>query len=122
MICMAQHTTASTKTTDTFGLGTMAREGVNHYSRIRTEHWRPWALAGVAGSASMAQALTTRRGRMPEQDLLTGLDVLAVATNPVTGAVGALARDRNNVPFYLRQGGNFTEAMMQELMAQEEER
>ena len=41
---------------------------------------------------------------------------------PVTGAVGALARDRNNVPFYLRQGGSFTDAMSQELMEQEDER
>jgi hypothetical protein len=42
--------------------------------------------------------------------------------NPVSGAVGALARDRNNVPFYLRQGGSFVEAMNQELMRQEDER
>lgn len=41
--------------------------------------------------------------------------------NPVSGAVGALARDRNNVPFYLRQGGSFIDAMSQELMRQEEE-
>ena len=42
--------------------------------------------------------------------------------NPVSGAVGALARDRNNIPFYMRQGLSFTDAMSQELMRQEEER
>jgi hypothetical protein len=42
--------------------------------------------------------------------------------NPVSGAVGALARDRNNLPFYMRQGGSFTDAMADEIMRQEEER
>lgn len=42
--------------------------------------------------------------------------------NPVSGAVGALARDRNNLPFYMRQGGSFLDAMSNELNGQEEER
>jgi hypothetical protein len=42
--------------------------------------------------------------------------------NPVSGLFGAAARDRNNVPFYLRQGGNALEGLFSEVQSQEEER
>jgi hypothetical protein len=42
--------------------------------------------------------------------------------NPLSGLLGAVARDRNNTPFYLRQGANAGEGLLQELMGDEEER
>lgn len=40
--------------------------------------------------------------------------------NPVSGLLGAAARDRNNVPFYLRQGGNALEGLFSEVTEEEE--
>ena len=39
---------------------------------------------------------------------------------PVAGLLGAAARDRNNVPFYLRQGGNALEGLFSEVSGEEE--
>jgi hypothetical protein len=39
---------------------------------------------------------------------------------PAAGLLGAAARDRNNVPFYLRQGGNALEGLFSEVSGEEE--
>ena len=89
---------------------------------IATGDWKPAAMA--AGASMIPAAINSASGRMNRAGSsyrsrrAGGGDHLL---SPVTGAVGALARDRNNVPFYLRQGGNFIEAMNQELMRQDEE-
>ena len=66
----------------------------------------------AAGSANRSQAV------LPD---IPGRNPVSRAANAGVDAVGALARDRNNVPFYLRQGGSFIDAMSEELIRQEEE-
>lgn len=78
----------------------------------------PWIMNNptvrnkASGSAHRSQAV------LPD---IPGRNVVSRGLNAGVDAVGALARDRNNVPFYLRQGGSFIDAMSQELMRQEEE-
>jgi hypothetical protein len=79
----------------------------------------PWIMNNptvrnkAAGSARRSQSvLPNVPGRGATSSLL----------NAGGDALGAPARDRNNVPFYLRQGGNALEGLFSEVQSQEEER
>jgi hypothetical protein len=79
----------------------------------------PWIMNNptvrnkAAGSARRSQSV------LPN---VPGRGAIPSLLNAGGDAVGALARDRNNLPFYMRQGGSFTDAMADEIMRQEEER
>jgi hypothetical protein len=72
----------------------------------------PYVRNKAAGSANRSQAV------LPN---IPGRNPVSRVANAGVDAVGAIARDRNNVPFYMRQGGSFIDAMSDELMRQEEE-
>ena len=86
---------------------------------IATGDWKPAAIA--AGASMIPAAINSASGRMNRAGSAYRSRRAGGGNHALhLPAAGALARDRNNVPFYLRQG-NFIEAMNQELMRQEEE-
>ena len=101
-------------TTGGYGLGTdntaaMVAAGAAALPMVMNN---PYVRNKAAGSANRSQAV------LPN---VPGRNPVSRAANAGIDAVGALARDRNNIPFYLRQGGSFMDALSDELMRQEDE-
>jgi hypothetical protein len=87
---------------------------------IATGDWKPAAIA--AGASMIPSAINSAAGRMNRAGSSYRSRRAGGGDNPVSGLFGAAARDRNNVPFYLRQGGNALEGLFSEVQSQEEER
>lgn len=85
---------------------------------IATGDWKPAAIA--AGASMIPSAINSASGRMSRAGSSYRSRRAGGGDNPVSGLLGAAARDRNNVPFYLRQGGNALEGLFSEIDEEEE--
>jgi len=85
---------------------------------ITTGDWKPAAIA--AGASMIPAAINSASGRMNRAGSSYRSRRAGGGDNPVSGLFGAAARDRNNVPFYLRQGGNALEGLFSEAVDEEE--